>query len=236
MFINSNYPRRIDEQIDEYISPPPISDITDNNGNVILSSNLLLSYLYNTYGNYKSNAPISHLWFMYDAIHHADFLKAWAAWTAEYDPIDNYYGIETNVRQYMDGDETETITHGKTTTNSTGSDGIVTVTQVTTFDSTTPRDDTKTTNTGTTTATDSGATATSKVKTTKNLTVGETTYTADKIVAETNTRHGKLGATTIQKLLTCETEMRLNPLITMYIDAFVSEYCYYITDSWECYE
>lgn len=236
MFNSSGYPRRIDEQIDEYISPPPISDITDNNGNVILSANLLLSYLYHTYGNYKSNAPISQLWFMYDAIHHADFLKAWAAWTAEYNPLENYNGIETNVRQYMDGDETETITHGKTTTNSTGAGGIVTVTQVTTFDSTTPRDDTKTTNTGTTTATDSGTTTTGKVKSAKSLSVDDTTYTADKIEAETNSRHGNLGVTTSQQMITSETEMRMNPLITMYIDTFVSEYCYYITDFWGCCE
>ena len=136
----------------------------------------------------------------------------------------------------MDGDETETITHGKTTTNSTGDDGIVTTTQVTTFDSTTPRDDTKTTNTGTTTAEESGTTTTGKVKSTKNLTFDETTYTADKIEAETNERHGNLGVTTSQQMITSETEMRMNPITMLYLDTFVSEYCYYVSSFWGCCE
>jgi len=236
MFIRDDYPKRIDTQIDEYTTPLPISDIKDNDNNVILTASLLLSYLYDTYGNYKTNAPLANLWFMYDSTHHADFLKAWAAWNAEYNPLENYNGIETNVRQYMDGDETETINHGKTTTNSTGDAGIVTVTQITTFDSTTPRDDTKTTNTGTTTATDSGTTTTGKVKSTKNLTVDETTYTADKIEAETNARHGNLGVTTSQQMITSERDMRLNPLITMYLDTFISDYAYYVSEVWGCYE
>lgn len=210
--------------------------IKDSNNNIILYDSDVLLYLQQRYGCYKTQADFTNLWRLYNAIHLADFQKAWAAWTADYNPLENYNGIETNVRQYMDGDETETITHGKTTTNSTGAGGIVTVTQVTTFDSTTPRDDTKTTNTGTTTATDSGTTTTGKVKSAKNLTVDETTYTADKIEAETNSRHGNLGVTTSQQMITSETEMRMNPITMLYLDTFVSEYCYYVSSMWGCCE
>lgn len=233
-----HFPQSVNQQIDYMYSTTVLDhwNLRDNDNNLIIAGVDILNYIYDTYMNWKSQSPIDYLWVNYKTFTFPDFLKAWAAWQAEYNPLENYNGIETNVRQYMDGDETETITHGKTTTNSTGTDGIVTTTQVTTFDSTTPRDDTKTTNTGTTTATDSGTTTTGKVKTTKNLTVGETTYTADKIEAETNTRHGNLGLTTSQQMITSETEMRLNPLLMMYIDNFVHQYCYYVSDFWGCCE
>lgn len=234
MFINDGYPRRIDEQINEYTTPLPISDIKDNDNNVILTASLLISYLYNTYGNYKTNAPLANLWFMYDSTHHADFLKAWTAWNAEYNPLENYNGIETNVRQYMDGETTQTVSHGKTTTNTILGDGMVTETQVTTFDSETPRDDTKTINTGSTETSDSGTTTTTTDQSVKSLTVDGTNYTADKIEAETNTRHGNLGVTTSQQMITSERDMRLNPLITMYLDTFISDYAYYVSNEWGC--
>lgn len=236
MFIRDDYPRRIDEQIDEYTTPLPISDIKDNENNVILTASLLLSYLYNTYGNYKTNAPLANLWFMYDSTHHADFLRAWTAWNAEYNPLENYNGIETNVRQYMDGETTETVSHGKTTTNTIKGNGMKTETQVTTFDSETPRDDTITINTGSTETADSGTTTTTTDQSVKSLTVGDEIYTADKIEAETNARHGNLGITTSQQMIMSERDMRMNPLITMYLDTFISDYAYYVSDFWGCYE
>lgn len=236
MFIRDGFPKRIDTQIDEYTIPLPISDIKDNENNVILTASLLLSYLYNTYGNYKTNAPLANLWFMYDSTHHADFLKAWAAWTAQYDPLENYNGTETNVRQYMDGETTQTVSHGKTTTNTIKGNGMKTETQVTTFDSETPRDDTVTINTGSTETADSGTTTTTTDQSVKSLTVDGTNYTADKIEAETNARHGNLGVTTSQQMITSERDMRLNPLITMYLDTFISDYAYYVSDFWGCCE
>lgn len=236
MFIREDYPKRIDSQIDEYTTPLPISDIKDNDNNVILTANLLISYLYNTYGNYKTNAPLANLWFLYDSTHHADFLKAWSAWTAHYDPLENYNGIETNVRQYMDGETTQTVSHGKKTTNTILGGGMKTETKVTTFDSTTPRDDNITTSTGSTETADSGTTTTTTDQTVKSLTVDGKNYTADKIEAETNARHGNLGVTTSQQMITSECDMRLNPLITMYLDAFISDYAYYVSEMWGCYE
>lgn len=236
MFIRDDFPKRIDSQIDEYTTPLPISDIKDNDNNVILTASLLLSYLYDTYGNYKTNAPLANLWFMYDSTHHADFLKAWLAWNAEYNPLENYNGIETNVRQYMDGETTQTVSHGKKTTNTILGDGMKTETKVTTFDSETPRDDNITTNTGSTETADSGTTTTTTDQSVKSLTVDGKNYTADKIEAETNARHGNLGVTTSQQMITSERDMRLNPLITMYLDAFISEYAYYVSEMWGCYE
>ena len=236
MFIRDGFPKRIDAQIDEYTIPLPISDIKDNENNVILTASLMLSYLYDTYGNYKTNAPLANLWFMYDSTHHADFLKAWSAWIAQYDPLENYNGTETNVRQYMDGETTQTVSHGKTTTNTIKGNGMKTETQVTTFDSETPRDDTITINTGSTETADSGTTTTTTDQSVKSLTVDGTNYTADKIDAETKNRHGNLGVTTSQQMITSEVDMRMNPLITMYLDKFISDYAYYVSEMWGCCE
>jgi hypothetical protein len=230
MFNSSGYPRRIDEQIDEYISPPPVSDIIDSNGDIILTANLLLNYLYHTYGNYKTNAPLSHLWFMYDAIHRADFLKAYAAWTATYNPLDNYNGSETNVYLTNDGNETETITHGKTTT--TTANNITNETAVTTFDSNTYKPEGKNEQTGSSTDAESGTTTTQRDRTGKSLTVDGETYTADNVHAELKKRSGNLGVTTSQQMITSEIDMRLNPLVIMYIDTFISEYAYCILGEW----
>lgn len=230
MFNSSGYPRRIDEQIDEYTSPPPVSDILDSDGNVILTANLLLNYLYHTYGNYKTNAPMSQLWFMYDAIHRADFLKAYAAWTATYNPLDNYNGSETNVYLTNDGDETETITHGKTTT--TTANGITNETAVTTFDSAAYKPEGKNEQSGSSTDIESGTTTTSRDRTGKALTVDGETYTADNVHAELKKRSGNLGVTTSQQMITSEVDMRLNPLVIMYIDTFISEYAYCILGEW----
>lgn len=230
MFNSSGYPRRIDEQIDEYISPLPVSDIIDSNGDIILTANLLLNYLYHTYGNYKTNAPLSQLWFMYDAIHRADFLKAYAAWTATYNPLDNYNGSETNVYLTNDGNEIETITHGKTTT--TTANDITNETAVTTFDNNTYKPEGQNTQSGSSTDSESGTTTTNRDRTAKTLTVDNTPYTADNVHAEIKKRSGNLGVTTSQQMITSEVDMRLNPLVIMYIDTFISEYAYCILGEW----
>lgn len=230
MFNSSGYPRRIDEQIDEYISPPPVSDIIDSNGDIILTANLLLNYLYHTYGNYKTNAPLSQLWFMYDAVHRADFLKAYTAWTATYNPLDNYNGSETNIYLTNDGIEMETITHGKTTT--TTANDITNETAVTTFDSNTYKPEGQSTQTGSSTDAESGTTTTQRDRTGKALTVDGETYTADNVHAELKKRSGNLGVTTSQQMITSEIDMRLNPLVIMYIDTFISEYAYCILGEW----
>ena len=107
----------IKEQIDLY-TPAFIAEfaITDNDNSTIVTGQNVAQYLKYTYGDYKTRAALLVLWQTYTEIHGADFLKAWAAWNAEYNPIDNYNGTETNVFLTNDGEETETITHGKTTT------------------------------------------------------------------------------------------------------------------------
>lgn len=226
MMIHEGFPKRIDEQIDEYAILPDFS-VKDANNAVILTSNDVSSYMYNMYGNYKTVGNLWDLWRLYEGLHHADFLKAWAAWNDNYNPLENYNGTETTVRMKQDGTETERVTHGKTTTNSTGTGGVVNETQTTSVDSTSYRADTKNIQTGSTTNAETGTTTTTHETSEKSLSIGGETYTADYVEGETKNRHGNLGVTTSQQMIESEINMRLNPLTIMYIDTFISEYAYY---------
>ena len=224
----------IKEQIELY-TPAFIAEftITDNDNNTIVTGQNVTQYLKYTYGDYKTRAALLVLWQTYTEIHGADLLKAWAAWNAEYNHIDNYNGPETNVFLTNDGEETETITHGKTTT--TTANDVTNTAYSTTFESNSEKETDKNVQSGSTTSADTGTTVTSKDRTTKTLTVGDTTYSADEVHAELKNRHGNFGVTTTQQMITSEVDMRLNPLIKMYIDAFVTDYAYYVSDMWGDY-
>ena len=233
------FPKTINEQIDSYTdTEKQIFTLKDSENNTILEGAKVLDYMLHTYNCYKSQFWLHALWASYQATHQADFLKAYSAVTAVYDPLENYNGIETNVRQRMDGEETTTITHGKTVTNDLGNNGVTTVNQVTSVDSAALRDDTKSIQKGETTSAESGTTETVKDTDVKSLTVGDTTYTADFVEAEQISKSGNLGIRSSQELIQQEIELRLKPLIMLYIDQFATTYLYYVSGgdfSDDCY-
>lgn len=233
---NDGFPKTLYEQIETIFSGgiPPVIFSLYYDGGVVMSGSDVLYYLEYMYGDYKTAYDLTAVWSNYKAVHEPDFMRAYAAWSAQYDPLENYNGTETNVRQYMDGITTQTVSHGKTTTNTIKGNGMKTETQVTTFDSETPRDDTITINTGSTETADSGTTTTTTDQSVKSLTVDGESYTADKIEAETKNRHGNLGVTTSQQMITSEIDMRMNPLVKLFLDTFVSEYCWYVSNEWGC--
>lgn len=230
--IYNGFPKSINDQIDAIINAGSTEInkwvMKDSNNVEILSGLDVLMYMYDTYMYYKSQSPIDALWLQHYALSYPDFLKAYSAWTATYNPLENYNGEETTVRQKMDGLTTETVTHGKSTTHSLGTGGIETTVTSTAADDSTFRNVDKTTQTGTTSDTDSGTTTTTTDTAVKSLTVGNNTYTADFVEGETKNRHGNLGITTSQQMISSEIEMRLNPLAMMYIDNFVHRYCYFV--------
>lgn len=227
------FPKTINEQIASYTDTEKLAfTIKDSSNNTIITGGNVLDYLEQTYNCYKSQYWLHSLWATYQATHYNDFLKAYAAVTADYDPIENYNGTETTVRQKMDGLQTETITHGKTTTNSLGTDGVQTTNQVTSVDSAALRDESKTTQKGTTTVSDSGTTTTTTDTDVKSLTIGDTTYTADYVEGETKSRHGNLGVTSSQNMIQQEIDLRLKPLIMLYLDTFANTYLYYVGGEW----
>ena len=228
--MTTGYPKTINEQIAEYIPEQIALFDLKVSGTTVLAGEYVTDYMMYRYDKYMTNDALYKLWIVYSNIHNADFVKAYTAWTTAYDPLENYNGTETNIYLNQHGTSTDTTTHGKTTTNSTGDGGVTTTNQVTTYDDTTFRNDSKSTQTGTTTSTDSGTTAVAKTHEVAELTVDNITYSADEITAEQKNRHGNLGLTSSQKMLTEEVQLRLRPLIELYIDEFISEYCYYVSE------
>lgn len=223
-----DYPKTLHEQIEDLrpIEVEQLFTIKDGENNVILSGANVCSYLDEMYGLWKTRSYLHTLWGLYNSMHSADFIRAYNAWVAEYNPLENYNGNEVNVFLTNDGQETTEITHGKTTTIT--ANDVQNDTYVTTDDSTTPRLENRNKQTGNTTDAESGTTTTTVDRETKNLTIDGTTYTADNVHGEIKNRHGNLGVTTSQQMITSEIDMRMNPLIQLYIDTFVNDYAYYV--------
>lgn len=218
----------IGEQVDTYTDTEigQLFSIKDSSNNVIISGDAVTDYLKYMYGDYKVMRLLHVAWGYYNAMHKDDFLRAYTAWTASYEPLDNYNGKETNIYLTNDGDLTSTTTHGKGITTTANS--VANVNEVTTFDDTNYRPEGKTTQTGNTVQQDSGTTSVKDIHSTTTLSVDGTSYTADKVSAEIKDRHGNLGVTSSQQMILSEVNMRLYPLVQLYIDEFISEYAYLV--------
>lgn len=218
---------------------------------VIKSADDVLNYFLCTFEYWKTPAPIATAWAVYESMHHSDFEKALDAWLAEYDPLHNYDGKEKTIllksegkTTIIDDGESHTApdsTRNKVTTQATEGAQTETTTEneVTTYDSQTPRLDNKSTvtsaptggeetiyNLKTDTETDNTNT---RERTNTTITHDGKTYTAHDITINELEKGGNLGLTTSEQLIIQEVEMRLKPLIKMYLDAFIKEYAY-------CYE
>lgn len=185
----------------------------------------IVVYLAKMYPNYKTLTPIFTAWQIYNSLHFDDFLKMYDAMIMTYNPIENYNSetIIADIKQ--DGQITETITHGKTTTDT--ANNVSNERQVTTFEDTTYRPDSKTTQNGSTTQAESGTTTTEKEHTTVvERTIDGQTYTGDEINEHVEKKHGNIGVTTTQQMIESEIALRFKPVIQLYIDTFVKEYFY----------
>lgn len=223
----SDYKMTLKEQIAAFTASQieSIFKLTDGNNAEILTGGQVTNYLTYKYGDYYTLTPVQGLWVLYNATHRADFIKAYNAWTTAYNPLDNYNANETNVYLTSDGAETSTTWHGKTVTTSLTD--VQTDNMITTDESQTPRLDTRTTNSGSTTDAESGTTTTCVDHTAKSLSIDGTTYSADNVHGELKKKTGNIGVTTSQQMLSAEIDLRMNPLIELYIDEFVSDYTYY---------
>ena len=203
------------------------------NGNTtIKSADDVLNYFQYTYEYWKTSAPIETAWAVYESIHHSDFEKALDAWLADYNPLHNYDGTETTVDIRKEGTTITTTApdaqHNSVTTAALENTYSETENDVTTYDSQTPRLDNKSTVTehgGNVTTYDLTNTATT-TRTDTSITLDGETLTGSDVNIHKMTKGGNLGVTTSQQMITSEIEMRLKPLVKMYLDAFIKEYAY----------
>lgn len=199
-------------------------DIYDKNNQLIVSSTYALSYLDMMYGNYITPYGLFYAWETFKNIHNADFLKALDAWRTDYRPLDNYDGIEEHIYTTSDGAKTEDITHGKIVTYH--ATDLTNENKTTSDDSETYRPLNKSIQTGSSDNKESGTTSTRTSHTPISQTIGDTIYIGDTINHDILTRHGNMGTTKTQEMLSDEIRLRLEPLVKRYLDTFITECAY----------
>lgn len=231
----NGYPKTIDEQISSYYDADIAHfDLKDKDGNIIVTGAEVLGYFTNTYSGYKTQITLFNLWDVYNAIYKPNFLKAYEASTLEYNPISNYDSKETNVYLTNEGKEKNEVKHGKTTTNT--ANDVTNETKTTSDVSEDYRNEEKTIQSGSTTVADSGTTTTNITREAKSLTVGEKIYSADEVRAEIKEKSGNIGVTTSQQMLQSEIDLRLSPVVMLYLDQFANTYFYYVGGVWNDFD
>ena len=206
------------------------------NNTTLITDTIARGYFAYKYGSFLCFDFYSKYTF-YVSMTAGDLSKALAAWDATYNPLDNYNG--TTERIITDDHGAETRTHktggdGGTHNKMTSQALTNTYTQhdVTTYDSDTPRMESKDTSNGGTETIDDLHTEDKTTHDAITKTIGNDTISADTIHTEKEVKAGNLGVTTSQQMIMSEVEMRLNPVIQQYLDRFVYQYAHYVGGAW----
>lgn len=202
-------------------------------------------------------------WSAYNGYKLPDFIRAFNALYAEYNPLNNYDMTEESVDMENDGDITRTRStddeHNKVTTTNgydystdttaDSTDRPTVENYTTTYDdATTGRLASYSVNKGKTTqhttadaennvseVTDDLTVSNTETHDTTQMTLDGTTYTADKINAHKMTRSGNIGVTTTQQMIQSTIDLYAKSLIYDYVYNFIERYTFYAAGG-ECYE
>lgn len=234
------------------------NDWSVKNGNItLISSDIVKHYFIYNFGAFFCR-DLYNKFVWYNVTCAPDFAKALNAWNATYNPLHNYDGKETTVKLNSHGVETvsnektrtDNLTQStdntpdstrNTVTNET-TDGTKTTTYSSTYDNenlkktgeTVPNGGNVTTyNLKTNTTTENTGTQSTEDETTRSylnatITHNGKTYSAHDVEINEIEKGGNLGVTTSQQMIQSEVEMRLNPIITQYLNRFASQYFFYV--------
>lgn len=209
--------------------------VYDNN--TLVSDTVARSYLAYKYGAFICPDLLGK-WTFYNTMCAGDFARALSAWNTDYNPLENYNGIVERLTTDDHGDEIRSHETGKdgghNTVQALAATGTQTTRKTTTFDNDEPRTEYVDENAGGTVTTDDLYTTDTTSHEPATKTIGTETVSADIIHTEKEEKHGNLGITTNQQMLTSEIELRMNPIIQQYIDRFVYQYCFYVGGAWGC--
>lgn len=190
----------------------------------VMESDITIGYLRSKYGLYNTLDDIEILWTLYATMTADDLKRSFETFYATYNPIDNYDGHETLI--HIENHGTETTTRTDNLTETATANNVKNTDKITTFDSTNFRPSGETEQTGSTTTANNGTqtNATSHAET--SLTDGDNTYTGDTVTIDKRDRHGNMGVTRTQEMITDEIKLRLIPYLQTYIDGFIQQYAF----------
>lgn len=192
------------------------------NGNItMLSYNDCLKYLSGKYGDYTCPYGLYNSWNLFKTLYITDICRAWDAFYSEYNPIENYNGIESNTHVEKHGVLTRANTGNSSETAT--ANNITSTNSVVPYDSADFKNDNKSVNTGNSTnVINSGSNETETYSDTEL-----NDKTGHIITVDEHERHGNMGVTSTQKMITEEIELRFKPIIIEYLNKFILEYAYY---------
>lgn len=188
--------------------------------NVLVDSATVLSFFDIKYGEFTMPKTLYNSWALYKNTTITDLIRAYDAFYAEYNPIDNYDGVEEITHLEKHG--TVSRTSGGSSTETSTANNINTINSVAPFDTADMTNNDKSVN--------SGSSETAISNDNSETTVYEETTlgseTAHDITKDTIRKHGNIGVTMTQQMIKEEIELRFKPILIEYLTRFVYEYGY----------
>ena len=212
--------KSISEEIQELTTAQKQDFGIKKNNNILIDSATVLSFFDIKYGEFTMPKTLYNSWVLYKTTTITDLIRAYDAFYAEYNPIDNYDGIE---------EVTHLEKHGKVSTTSDGSstetstaNNINTVNSVAPFDSSDMANNDKSVNSGSS----ENVISSDNSETTEYEETTLGTDIAHDITKDTIRKHGNIGVTMTQQMIREEIELRFKPVLIEYLTRFVYEYGY----------
>lgn len=194
-------------------------DIKKNN-NILIDSATVLSFFDIKYGEFTMPKTLYNSWILYKSLTITDLIRAYDAFYAEYNPIDNYDGTEEITHLEKHG--TVSKTSGGSSTETSTANNITTVNSVAPFDSSDMTNNDKSVNS----ENSENVISNDNSETTEYEETTLGTETAHDITKDTIRKHGNIGVTMTQQMIREEIELRFKPVIIEYLTRFVYEYGY----------
>lgn len=212
--------KTISEEIQELTTAQKQDFGIKKNNNILIDSATVLSFFDIKYGEFTMPKTLYNSWVLYKTTTIADLIRAYDAFYAEYNPIDNYDGVEEITHLEKHG--TVSKTSGGSSTETSTANNINTINSVAPFDSNDLANNDKSVNSGSSeTAISNDNSETTEYN---DTTLG--TETAHDITKDTIRKHGNIGVTMTQQMIKEEIELRFKPVIIEYLTRFVYEYGY----------
>lgn len=186
----------------------------------LISSSTVLTFFDIKFGEFTMPKTLYNSWVLYKTTTITDLIRAYDAFYAEYNPIDNYDGVEEITHLEKHG--TISKTSGGSSTETSTANNINTINSVAPFDTVDMTNNDKSVNSGSS----ENVISNDNNETTEynDTTLG--TDTAHDITKDTIRKHGNIGVTMTQQMIREEIELRFKPVIIEYLTRFVYEYGY----------
>lgn len=213
-------------------------NLVDDNNKILYQGSEVLTELHQ-YDCFYTIEDFPTVWNVFKSVYWKNYLRAYEATVATYNPIENYDRTERSVMGVHDGDITQTQSP-ETQTSTTSPAKQTLDNYYTTDENASARLDTRSittygdgnTATVTNAVTGSVTTVTEHSPETVYFDIqGQTEHEADTVTTNMVTIHGNIGVTSAQNMVTQEIDLRLRNLLHLIIEEFARQHFFYGGDT-----